>query len=207
MSPEMLAKPRHLVPSKYKRLSALALIAGPFVFLIGLFSYSFNKINSLNLGQAEWSRYKKERNNYLDVKRAQLNAAIYKNALEESKSQETTKKALDYFAEMPAVMNSSNGMTLVNFGKIINGETAQYSYKARVGQELYNVQGVIKSEGNSLVFEDDYNKTNSEVLSAGEVRHDKNSADGTIAIQLITTKNIGSLSTLGEMKLFIFKYK
>jgi hypothetical protein len=199
----MLAKQTNAPNGKYKYLSALILVSGPLVFSIGIFAFGYNKISSFTLAQSEWNRYKKERNNYLDVRRARLNAEIYKSNLEQNKLEEANK----YFSDLPAVMTSNNGMTLVNFGKIINGEPAQYSYQITIGQQVYNVQGTIKVEGNNLNYEDDYGKTNSEVLSAGEVRHQKNSADGTLTLQLITTKNNGNLSNLGDVKLFTFKYK
>ena len=191
---------------KLKYASAAALIAGPLLFTIGALTYGYNKISAMNTAQSEWGRYKKERNNYLDVKRSQLNAQIYKTSLERDKDLELAKKVEAYFSELPAVMRSSNGMTLVNFGRIINGEEAQYSYQTTVGQKTYSVQGTIKSDGNNLIFEDDYGKTNSDVLSAGEVRHEKNEANQTIGIQLITTRNKGNLAELGQIKTFTFNY-
>jgi len=137
------------------------------------------------------------------VEKAKFNANQYKEGLEQNKLEEATK----YFAELPAVMNSTNGMTLVNFGKIINGEAAQYSYKLTIGQEVYNVQGVIRIQGNNMYYEDDYSKTNSEVISSGDVRHEKNARDGTFMLQLITTKNSGNLSNLGDVRLFTFNLK
>jgi len=199
----MLTKYNGLSQSKFRYVSAFLLIAGPAVFMAGALSFGYNKISGIRIAQSEWSRYKKERNSYLDAEKARLNADMYKEALEQNKLQEATK----YFAEMPAVMNSLNGMTLVNFGKVINGETAQYSYKLTIGQQTYNVQGGIRIQGNDMIYEDDYSKTSPEVMSSGEVRHEKNAQDGTFVLQLITTKNSGNLSKLGDVRLFTFSLK
>ena len=199
----MLTKHSGLRNVKLKYASAFLLITGPVVFAAGALSFGYNKISSIQIAQSEWSRYKKERNDYLDAERARLKADLYKESLEQNKLEEATR----YFAEMPAVMNSTNGMTLVNFGKVINGETAQYSYNLIIGQKTYNVQGSITIQGNDMFYEDDYSKTSPEVMSSGDVRHEKNAQDGTFSLQLITTRNSGSLSRLGDVKLFTFDLK
>ena len=199
----MLAKHNDKSQNKYRYISSILLVIGPLVFAIGILAFGFNKISSMTTAQAEWNRYKKDRNNFLDVKKAKANADLYKSNLEQNKLDQASK----YFFELPAVMTSANGMTLVNFGKIINGGDAQYSYQVTIGQQVYNVQGTIKVDGNDLIYEDDYSKTSPEVLSGGEVRHQKNDSNGTITVQLITTKNSGVLTSLGDAKIFTFKYK
>jgi len=199
----MLTKHNKLLQNNYRYLSLFWLVVGPIAFVIGMLIFGYNKVISIQSAQSEWNRYKKERNNYLDFQKAKTNADLYKFNLEQSKFHEATK----YFSELPTVMNSIHGMTLVNFGKIVNGEQAQYSYQSTIGQQTYNVQGTIKAEGNNLYYEDDYNKTSPEVQSGGEVLHRKNESDGTITVEFLTTKNSGNLSRLGDVKLFIFKYK
>jgi len=58
-----------------------------------------------------------------------------------------------------------------------------------------------------MIYEDDYSKTSPEVMSSGEVRHEKNAQDGTFVLQLITTKNSGNPSNLGDKRLFTFSLK
>lgn len=207
MNQNLLPSDQPATNSRFKYLLAFALIAGPVTFVAGLATYGFNHLSALNTAEAEWKRYKAERNNFLDVQRAKAKAELYKNEMEAKRLEQDQKKNADYFADIPAVLQSPNGVTLVNFGKLINGETAKYSYSTQIGQMTYNVQGAISVSGNNLVFEDDYSKTNQEVVSAGDVRHDKNPDTGLLSVQLITTKNIGSLSKLGDIKTFSFKYK
>lgn len=98
-------------------------------------------------------------------------------------------------------------MTLVNFPKLLNGEPAQYSYKLKIGQQLYDVQGTITAANNSLSFEDNYSKTHESVMSAGEIRHEKDPSSGMLTLTFITSRNIGSLSNLGDIKIHRFQYK
>jgi hypothetical protein len=193
--------------TKLKYLLAFALVAGPLMFTIGFATYSYSYISALDTAESEWKRYKAERNNFLDVQRAKAKAQLYQKEIEAQKLEQDQKESADYFANIPAVLRSLHGATLVNFGKLPNGEPAKYSYSVQIGQATYNVQGSISPSDNGLVFEDDYSKTNQEVMSSGDVMHEKDPSTGLLTVQFITTKNIGQLSKLGDIKTFSFKYK
>ena len=199
----MLTGPKHPTDIKSRYVKALLLVVGPTTFVVGGLMFGYNKFNSIQVASSEWIRYKNERNNFLETEKARLNADLYKQNLEHSKNDEVAK----YFAEFPAVMNSIEGMTLVNFAKTINGIPAKYSYKISVGQQVYNVQGKITIKGNDMYYEDDYSKTSSELISSGEVKHQRDPQGEHLTLQLITTKNTGELSNLGDIRSFTFKYK
>jgi len=188
-------------------LKAAMLLSGPAVFLLGGSFFLYSKIASNSLASTEWTRYSKERNNALDSARSKELAEKIKSQKEADKLRESIDRNQSYFADIPIVVRSSDGATLINFGKLINGESAQYSYKVAVGQSVYDVQGEITARGNSLYYSDNYNKSNSEVLSEGEIRHEKDSQSGNLRVTFITSKNIGSLSKLGDVRIFDFKYK
>lgn len=188
-------------------LKAAMLLSGPAVFLLGGSFFLYSKIASNSLASTEWTRYSKERNNALDSARSKELAEKIKSQKEADKLRESIDRNQSYFADIPIVVRSSDGATLINFGKLINGESAQYSYKVAVGQSVYDVQGEITARGNSLYYSDSYNKSNSEVLSEGEIRHEKDSQSGNLRVTFITSKNIGSLSKLGDVRIFDFKYK
>lgn len=187
-------------------LKASLLLSGPLVLIVGISQFSYNKLASIRLAQEEWNRYAKERNNALDLARAKAKADQIKNQQETRKLQASIENSRAYFADIPAVLRSSDGATLVNFGKLINGETALYSYKVTIGQAIYDVQGELRAQGNTLYYSDNYNKSDSEVISEGEVRHEKDQNSGILRLTFLTSKNIGPQSRLGDIRIFSFKY-
>lgn len=202
-----VANSSHSQNSKLRYIKASLLLSGPFMFVVGGSFFVYSKISSGALANAEWVRYSKERNNALDSARSKEQAEKIKAQKEAEKLQLSIDKNQSYFADIPIVVRSSDGATLINFGKLINGESAQYSYKVAVGQAVYDVQGEISARGNSLYYSDNYNKSNSEILSEGEIRHEKDEQTGNLRLTFITSKNIGGLSKLGDVRVFDFKYK
>jgi len=192
---------------KTKYFKAAILLSGPAIFLLGGSFFIYSKIASNSLASSEWTRYSKERNNALDSARSKELAEQIKSQKEADKLRESVDRTQSYFSDIPIVVRSSDGATLINFGKLINGEPAQYSYKVALGQSIYDVQGEIVARGNSLYYSDSYGKSSSEVLSEGEIRHEKDPQTGNLRLTFITSKNLGNLSKLGDVRNFDFKYK
>jgi len=184
-------------------INKIIIYAGPCMFAIGTLAYSINVITASNLAKSELLRTESERDTFLGQKVKRKNEEDLRARQAQMRLEESLKKTHESYIDLPSVLRSQNDFTVVNLGDVSGGGAAVYSYSYSIGQRRYNVQGSLKlAEGNRLIYEDNSSKTDSDVLSSGEVKYSRDISNDILTLTFITSNNIGSVARLGDIKVF-----